>query len=360
MPKDADPLTPEQIALVKKWIDLGAPLDAGVAPTASLITIIPKLTQPNPPEAYRVPVPVLAVAISPDGNLIASSGYREVLLWNAADGQLVRRIANLAERPHDIEFTANGQQLIVAAGTPGQMGEVKIFNVADGALAADLFTTDDEVFSIALNADGSRLAASCADRSLRVFDMTTLKQQLFVEDHADWVMDVAWSPDGTKLATASRDKTSKVFDAKTGEAISTFNGHANPVLGVGFLPDNVNVVSGGRDNRLRVWAVAEAKQAREIGGFGGEVFRLTVLPDCHSLSTSADKQIRLHNLGNGQQVRAFAGHNEWVYAVAYHAASKRVVSGSHDGEIRVWNFDDGKSILNFFAAPGYKPAVAAK
>ncbi len=359
MPKDADPLTPEQIALVKKWIDLGAPLDAGVLPTAALITIIPKLTQPNPPTEYRVPVPVLAVAISPDGNLIASAGYREVLLWNAADGQLVRRIPNLAERPHDIEFTANGQQVIVAAGTPGQMGEVKIFNVADGALVADLFTTDDEVFSIALNADGSRLAASCADRSLRVFDMATRKQQLFVEDHADWVMDVAWSPDGSKLATASRDKTSKVFDAKTGEAIATFNGHGNPVFSVGFLPDNNQVVSGGRDNKLRVWAVAEAKQAREIGGFGGEVFRLTVLPDGHSLSTSADKQIRLHNLANGQQVRAFAGHNEWVYAVAYHAASKRVVSGSHDGEIRVWNFDDGKSLLNFFAAPGYKPAVAA-
>ncbi len=359
MPKDADPLTPEQIAIVKKWIDLGAPLDAGIAPTASLITIIPKLTQPNPPESYRVPVPVLAVAVSPDGNLIASAGYREVILWNAADGQLVRRIMNLAERPHDLEFTPNGQQLIVAAGTPGQMGEVKIFNVADGALAADLFTTDDEVFSIALSADGSRLAAGCADRSLRVFDMTTRKQQLFVEDHADWVMDVAWSPDGSKLATASRDKTSKVFDAKTGEALATFNGHANPVFSVGFLPDSNQVVSGGRDNKLRVWAVAEAKQAREIGGFGGEVFRLTVLPDGHALATSADKQIRLHNLGNGQQVRAFAGHNEWVYAVAYHAASKRVVSGSHDGEVRVWNFDDGKSLLNFFAAPGYKPAVAA-
>ncbi|HET6422719.1 MAG TPA: c-type cytochrome domain-containing protein [Planctomycetaceae bacterium] len=359
MPKDADPLTPEQIAVVKKWIDLGAPLDAGVAPNAPLITIIPKLAQPNPPESYRVPVPVLAVAISPDGTLIASAGYREVILWNAADGALVRRITNLAERPHDIEFTANGQQLIVAAGTPGQMGEVKIFNVADGVLVADLFTTDDEVFSVALNADGSRLAASCADRSLRVFDMATRKQQLFVEDHADWVMDVAWSPDGTKLATASRDKTSKVFDAKTGEALATFNGHANPVFSVGFLPDSNQVVSGGRDNKLRVWAVAEAKQAREIGGFGGEVFRLTVLPDGHSLTTSADKQIRLHNLANGQQVRAFAGHNEWVYAVAYHASSKRVISGSHDGEIQVWNFDDGKSLLKFIAAPGFKPATTA-
>jgi len=30
-----------------------------------------------------------------------------------------------------------------------------------------------------------------------------------------------------------------------------------------------------------------------------------------------------------------------------------------DGEVRVWNIDDGKSVLNFIAAPGYKPQVAA-
>jgi hypothetical protein len=359
MPKDADPLTPEQIALIKKWIDTGARLDAGVSATAQLITIIPKPVQPAPPESYRVPVPVMAVAFSPDGNLVATSGYREVVLWNAADGSLVRRITNLAERPHDIEFSPQGELVAVAAGTPGQLGEVKLFNVADGALVADLFTTDDEAFSVAFSGDGSRLAATCADRSVRVFDVASRKSLLHLEDHADWVMDAAWSPDGSRLATASRDKTAKVFDAKTGEAIATFNGHGQPVFGVGFLPDGNHVVSGGRDNRLRVWAVAEAKQVREIGGFGGEVFRLVVLPDGHALATSADKQIRLHNLANGQQVRVFSGHNEWVYSVAFHQGSKRVASGSHDGEVRVWNFEDGKSLLNFFAAPGFKPQVAA-
>uniref|UniRef100_A0A7C2K2E7 Cytochrome c domain-containing protein n=1 Tax=Schlesneria paludicola TaxID=360056 RepID=A0A7C2K2E7_9PLAN len=359
MPKDADPLTPEQIAVVKKWIETGARLDAGVSPTAALITIMPKPIQPPPPETYRVPVPVMAVAFSPDGNLVATSGYREVILWNAADGQLVRRISNLAERPHDIEFTPNGEQLAVAAGTPGQLGEVKLFTVADGSLAADLFTTDDEVFSVAISPDGGRIAATCADRSVRVYDLATKQRLTFIEDHADWVMDVAWSPDGTKLATASRDKTAKVFDAKTGDALATFNGHGQPVFGVGFLPDGSQVVSGGRDNKLRVWNVSDAKQAREIGGFGGEVFRLVVTPDGHSLATSADKQIRLHKLADGSQVRAFAGHNEWVYAVAPHLASKRLVTGSHDGEVRVWNYEDGKTTLNFIAAPGYKPQVAA-
>ena len=359
MPKDADPLLPEQIAMIKKWVETGARLDAGVPATATLITIIPKLVQPMPPESYRVSVPVMALAFSPDGNLLATSGYREVLLWNPADGQLVRRIKNLAERPHDIEFSADGSVLAVAAGTPGQMGEVKLFNVADGALLADLFTTDDEVFSVAFSPDGTRLAAACADRSVRLFDVATRQLQKLIEDHADWVMDVAWSPDGKKIATASRDKTCKVFDSTSGESQSTFNGHAQPVFGVGFLPDGASVASSGRDNRIRVWNSADAKQAREIA-LGGEVFRITMQGDGTAFSGSADKFARQHNLTNGAQVKQFGPHEDWVYASSYHAASKRVASGSHDGQVRIWNYDDGKELIKFIAAPGLAQPVAAK
>lgn len=359
MPKDADPLLPEQIAVIKKWIETGTRLDAGIAPTATLITIMPKLVQPMPPESYRVAVPVMAIAFSPDGNLLATSGYREVLLWNPANGQLVRRIKNLGERPHDVEFSADGSVMAVAAGTPGQMGEVKLFNVADGALIADLFTTDDEVFSVAFSPDKTRLAAACADRSVRLFDVATRQQQKLIEDHADWVMDVAWSPDGKKIATASRDKTSKVFDSTTGESQATFNGHGQPVSGVGFLPDGASVATSGRDNRIRVWAVADSKQAREIA-LGGEVFRITIQGDGTAFSGSADKFARQHNLTDGKELKKFGPHNDWVYAATYHAGSKRVASGSHDGEVRIWNYDDGKEITKFIAAPGLSQPVAAK
>ncbi len=68
MPKDADPLTAEEIATIKKWIDTGAILDAGIAESAELITFIPKLPQPAPPESYRVTLPVTALAFSPTEN----------------------------------------------------------------------------------------------------------------------------------------------------------------------------------------------------------------------------------------------------------------------------------------------------
>lgn len=58
MPKDADPLKPEEIAVVKQWIDVGAPLDAGVPVTADLFDVMPERSQPLPPNEYRVAIPV--------------------------------------------------------------------------------------------------------------------------------------------------------------------------------------------------------------------------------------------------------------------------------------------------------------
>lgn len=358
MPQDADPLSDDQIAIIKKWIETGAQLDAGISGNAQLIAFIPKPTQPAPPETYRVPVPVMALAFSPDGTLLATSGYREVLLWNTTNGQLVRRIANIGERPHDIAFSADGKMMAVAAGTPGQMGDVKLFNSDDGTLLADLFTTDDEVFAVAFSPDGTRLAAACADRSVRLFNVATRRQEKRIEDHADWVMDVAWSPDGKKIATASRDKTSKIFDSTTGESQITSNGHGQPVFGVGFLPDGNTVATSGRDKKIRLWNVTDAKQTREIV-VDGEVFRIVITADGLVLSGSADKIARQHKLADGVLVKQYGPHNDWVYAIAYDANSKRVASGSHDGEVRIWNAEDGKELLKFTAAPGYKPQIAA-
>lgn len=360
MPKDADPLTEEQIAVIKKWVTLGAKLDAGVDPNETLIRIMPKQQQPAAPESYNVAIPVTAVAISPDGTLLATSGYHEVLLWNMADGQLVRRIGNIAERVSDLEFHPDGDRLAIAAGTPGQMGEALIVKTSDGTDVADLVTVEDAVFAATFSPDGSQLATAGADRAIRLFDVETGEEKTLIEDHADWVMDLAWSPDGTKLVSASRDKTSKLFDAATGDALQTFNKHGDVVFGATILPDGKTVATSGRDQKIRLWTIEQGNQTREIGGFGGDVFKVAALPDGRLISCSADKSVRLHTSADGKEVRKFEGHSDWVYAVAAHPASSRLVSGSYDGEIRVWNLDTGESVLTFKAAPGYKQVAAGK
>ncbi len=354
MPQDADPLSKSEIALIRKWIDTGATLDAGLSPADPLIADMPSLPQPSPPKNYRVPIPVTAVAFSPDGDQLATSGYHEVLVWNTSDGTPLRRITNVAERVYSLQYSPDGKLIAVGAGTPAQLGEVKLFSAATGDLVTELGRTGDAVFTVAFSPDGKRLATGGADRAIRVYDVATGKQQLSIEDHADWVMDLAWLPDASKIVSASRDKTAKVFDARTGDSLVTFNGHAEPVFGVAIAPDGITAITSGRDKSLRRWNIADAKEVQRITGFGDDVLRVTVTKDGRIFSCSADRTARLHALQGGRLLKTFSGHADWVYSLAFCPATDRLATGSFDGEVRLWNVADGKDLVKFLAAPGYK------
>ncbi|MFN9718873.1 MAG: c-type cytochrome domain-containing protein [Planctomycetota bacterium] len=359
MPKDADPLKPEEIAVIQKWIDVGAPIDAGIPVTADLFDVMPERSQPEAPPEYRVAIPVTAVTFNHDGSQLASSGYHEVLIWNTADGSLIRRISNVAERVYDLEFSNDGSTLAVAAGTPGQLGELKLFSAADGSLVRTLVRSRDAVFALAFSPDGQHIASAGADRSIVVSDLADGAEVTRIEDHADWVMDINWSPNGQRLVSSSRDKTSKVFEATTGNPVITFPNHGEPVYTAAFLADGATVVSGGGDKRIRVWNSADAKEVRAIGGFGGDVFRIEVQPGDVIVSAPGDLLVQQNNAAHGAEVPRLAGHNDWVYTLSITPDQKRIASGSYDGEIRLWNAEDGTMVSSFLAMPRGQQAVAA-
>ena len=93
------------------------------------------------------------------------------------------------------------------------------------------------------------------------------------------------------------------------------------------------------------------------------MYHVVVTPDGGSSKVQLpDKQAREHKLADGLPplACAFAGHNDWVYSVAFNPATKKLVTGSWDGEVRIWNADDAKGLVTFTAAPGYvNPTTAA-
>src|SRR4029077_5810834 len=91
--ENGDPLPPEKIALIAKWIEEGAKLDTGLDPKADLMRELRLRWQPpQPPAAYKYPFLVNALAFTPDGKKIVAGGYHELTLWDIADAKLEKRI----------------------------------------------------------------------------------------------------------------------------------------------------------------------------------------------------------------------------------------------------------------------------
>jgi hypothetical protein len=358
MPYKLDPLLPEEVAILERWVAEGAKYD-GSSPAEDWTFVLRKTQPVTVPEAYPVAVPITAAAFSPDGKRVAVSGFHEVIFWKTADGSLDRRLRGLAERVHAITYSGDGKWLATASGDPGQYGLARLWAVEpDGGAkpARDLAESQDAVFAAAFSPDGKKLATAGADRVIRVFETETGKLLVQIEDHADWIFDIAFSPDGKRLASASRDKTSKVFDVEKKESLVTFTGHGQPVYTVAFTPDGKAVTTGGEDGVIRVWTTdGEAKQVREMGGFGGPVFKLRYAPDGKTLAAgSGGKSVRILKAENGAVVHRLDGHADWVYTVAFSPDGKTLASGCWDGEVRLWSTADGKPLRTILAAPGLK------
>lgn len=350
MPKDADPLSADQIALVKRWIEEGANFDGPDAKLA-LFSYLPPPIYPAAPEAYRGPVPLTAMQFSADGNQLFVAGYNEITVWNPSDGALLRRIGNLPQRIFSIAINKDGSQLAVTGGTPGKIGELRLIDAASGQLIKVLTSSPDVLFDAQYSPAGDQIATAAADGSIRVFDVASGEQKLLISSHADWVFAVAWNADGTKLASGSRDKTAKVFDAKTGDLAITYSGHNQPVRGVMFHPDGAEVYSASSDSKVHRWKIADAARVGE-SGFGGEVYRLVPGGEFF-FTSSSEKKVRQFKAKDQQQVREFPPMEDWAMSSAVHLPSGKVAGGSFSGEVKIWKLDDGSLLKEFRASPGW-------
>src|SRR4051794_31244050 len=100
MPQKDDPLPREQIDLIRRWIAEGGKFD-GSDSNANIQVLVPGLADVAPPNEYPTAIPVIALAFNPAGDLLASSGYHEILIWEARTGRLRQRIQSLPERIQD-------------------------------------------------------------------------------------------------------------------------------------------------------------------------------------------------------------------------------------------------------------------
>lgn len=393
-PKESgDPLPAEKVALVKRWIEQGAKLDAGLEPKSDLMRELRMRWQPPaPPAAYKFPVNVTALAFTPDNKKLVVGGHHELTVWDIASKKLEKRIATRAERAKAMAFLPDGK-LAVAGGRPGQEGDVKIYDLAGGkptppvsppsqggdrggvavldgvkdntVVLKELLETDDEILSLAVSPNGKKLACGGCDRLVHVWDVSggyaKAKLDQKIENHADWVLGLAFSPDGKHILTASRDKTAKVWDLEKKESVLTFPDHQNSVYAVAVKPDGKVAFSVGADKQVRAWNVAaEGKQIRATTGHGNEVFRILHLPGKtpYLITCSADNSVRVWG-ETGSAVRTLSGHTDWVYALAVSPDGNLLASGTWNGEVKVWKIADGTIVASFNASPGFQQVTAA-
>jgi WD40 repeat protein len=354
-PKSEEPLTPEELALIKLWIDQGAKPPTGarertkvvislppanvhpvravaVAPDKSAIAVgrgnqihvfdstgkyVRTLTDPNLKTADGKPVQaahlslVESLAYSKDGKTLASGSYTEVKIWDA-DGTPRQTVGGFAASVVTLSFSPDGKLLATGGGAPTEDGEIKILDVATGKVTTDIKS-----------------------------------------GHSDTVFGVCFSPDGKMLATCGADKFVKVWEMPGGKLLKVFEGHTHHVLDVGWKADGKLLASAGADNVVKVWDYEKGEQTRTINAHQKQVTRLAFVGTTNQFATcSGDTAVKFFNADNGGNTRNFAGGSDFLYALGVSADGAVLVAGGEDGIARLFNGNNPGQAPKLLLPPG--------
>jgi WD40 repeat protein len=269
---------------------------------------------------------VTAVAWSPRGNLIASSGTVDssVQIWKAKTGTLTSVPV--------LEIDASGKKQPFSHKEPA------------------LFTIEDQsVSTLAWTSDATRLAAALDNESVEIWNLKTGENNLFSSSQPGNANAVAWSPDGSIFAAVSGNNTIQVRAALTGKLLSSFSDPVAAVFTLVWSPGGKHIASGDADGIVYVWDAATGNKQILYPGHTAAVNVVTWSPDGSLIASgSADGTVQLCDAATGKGLYTYKGHRGRVTTVAWQPVAKqsvgsqwRIASAGADDTVQVWAVSAG-------------------
>ena len=252
---------------------------------------------------------VTSAAFSPDGKVVASGGYDNVVrLWDPLTGKQVAAPLGSGQVHHtkrirSVVFSADGGQLLSA----GDDGIAILWDVNEALQQWDNRSATAVEIS----------APTPATAVLRIFDAPNSESL----HHADI------SPSGSFVATAGNDHCVRIWDVRTGLQIAAQR-QPDVVMDVAFM-DDTRLVTVCNDSTIRFWTMENA------------------LDDATVPLDSGAKLVRVLRLITAQR-----GHLRWIRDIAVSPDRRFVATAGDDGTARLWKVPPGEEV-SVLGAPAY-------
>jgi WD40 repeat protein len=241
-----------------------------------------------------------------------------------------------------------------ALQSPGSDGEVRVWQSDSGNLLWKLGGHAEGAVAVAFSSDGTRLLTTSGNGMVMVWDVRTGRQQM--ARHCGFRAVIAktvavFGLGGSRIACSTHD----LLDSDTGNAVTTL-----PLLGhvtcLAASPDGLKLATGVAMGAVHLNDFTTGNRLASFIGHNDFVRAIAFSSDGGRLLTGTqDGTVRLWDARQDGEIRddihIFRGHEGAVESVAFTPDGRRIITAATDGTVRIWDAVQGRELL---ALPGQR------
>lgn len=294
--------------------------------------------------------PVMGVAFSPDGNLLATVGAdKKIKIWDVNDGELINTLYDNVSGEVSISFSPDGKSLV--SGSWDQ--SVKIWNIATGEVTKRLWGHEKSLRTACYSPSGNFIASAGWDKEIIIWHTQTGIELKRLYGHDQCIRAIDYSPNGKYLASGGYDLFLRVHEIATGREVMSLKGHKYPIESLSFSPDGKYIATGGNDNIVKIWDLKSHQLVKELRGHTDGIYSISYSPDGKYIASGGnDFLIKIWNVETEECIKTIDSHTLTIKSLAFSPKGDILVSGSADKSIRFWDV----SFLNI--SPTNKSQIA--
>ncbi len=293
---------------------------------------------------------VTSVCFIPGKKYIASAGKdKTIKLWDREKEKLVCNLEGHLEGINSISATPDGEYLVSGSSDK----TVKLWELKNKTLAYVFGGFQDDVKVVSISPDGKKLACGSGNH-VHLIDLQLKSLISILEGHKDNVKTLIFSPDSKFLFSADYVSTIRLWDLECRKVLYSFEPYSETARAVSISPEG-DIMAIATGDKIEILDTGTKQVIFTLQGNNARIESMVLDPSGINLASGdSDGNLCVWNIEEGNLLFNLKGHRGWISSIAWKTDGEFIISGSSDNTVKLWSVKEGKLLYTF---SGYPAAI---